>query len=184
MTSPLTTDDPSRGILGPIIHAEVGDTIDVVYQNHTTLPTSVHPHGVFHDKGSEGSMILDGTSAEQMADDHVPPGGSHTSHWSVPERAGPGPNDPSSFVWRYHSHVDEVADTNTGLIGAIGVTAKGKAKPDGTPVDVDREVFTLFSVLNENASLFLRQMMEKLKPGEALSDEDFDESNLMHSING
>ena len=104
--------------------------------------------------------------------------------WSVPERAGPGPNDPSSIVWRYHSHVDEVADTNTGLIGAIGVTAKGKAKPDGTPVDVDREVFTLFSVLNGNASLFLPQMMEKLKPGEALSDEDFEESNLMHSING
>ena len=102
----------------------------------------------------------------------------------MPERAGPGPNDPSSIVWRYHSHVDEVADTNTGLIGAIGVTAKGKAKPDGTPVDVDREVCTLFSVLNGNASLFLRQMMEKLKPGEALSDEDFDESNLMHSING
>ena len=78
MTSPLPVEDPSRGILGPIIHAEVGDTIDVAYQNHTTVPTSVHPQGGFHDKGSEGSMTLDGTSAEQMADDHVPPGGSHT----------------------------------------------------------------------------------------------------------
>ena len=183
-TTPLPVEDPSRGILGPIIHAEVGDTIDVVYQNHTTVPTSVHSHGVFYDKGSEGSMTLDGTSAEQMADDHVPPGGSYTYHWSVPERAGPGPNDPSSIVWLYHSHVDEVADTNTGLIGAIVVTAKGQANPDGTPLDVDREVFTLFSVLNENASLFLPQMMEKLKPEDALSDEEFEESNLMHSING
>ena len=87
-TTPLPVEDPSRGILGPIIHAEVGDTIDVVYQNHTTVPTSVHSHGVFYDKGSEGSMTLDGTSAEQMADDHVPPGGSYTYHWSVPERAG------------------------------------------------------------------------------------------------
>jgi len=191
-TTPLPVEDPSRGILGPIIHAEVGDTIDVVYQNRTSVPTSVHPHGVFYDKGSEGSMTFDGTSMDQMADDFVPPGGTYTYHWSVPERAGPGPNDPSSIVWLYHSHVDEVRDTNTGLIGAIVVTAKGMAEPDGTPTDVDREFFTLFSVLNENQSLFLPQMMEKVSAmsrgtegtAEALSEEDFEESNLMHAING
>src|ERR1700751_3244752 len=35
------------GLLGPVIHAEVGDTIRVVFRNHTTLPASMHPHGVF-----------------------------------------------------------------------------------------------------------------------------------------
>lgn len=194
-TTPVPTEDASRGILGPIIHAEVGDTIDVVFQNHATVPTSVHPHGVFYDKASEGSMTFDGTSMAQMADDHVPPGGAHTYHWSVPERSGPGPSDPSSLVWLYHSHVDEVRDTNSGLVGAIVITARGQARPDGSPLGVDREFFSLFTVMDENQSLFLGQMMEQhqIRPfeergegeeHEGPNEEEFGESNLMHSING
>ena len=175
--------DPSNGILGPIIHASVGDEIVVVFRNKTTMPVSVHPHGVFYLKDSEGSMTNDGSSAADMADDHVPPGASHTYRWSVPERAGPGPADPSSVVWLYHSHVDEVRDTNTGLFGAIVITRAGEANPEGMPADVDREVFSMFSVMDENQSLFLDSMITKLtKPD--LEDEEFGESNLMHSING
>lgn len=147
------------------------------------MPVSVHPHGVFYLKDSEGSMTNDGSSAADMADDHVPPGASHTYRWSVPERAGPGPADPSSVVWLYHSHVDEVRDTNTGLFGAIVITRAGEANPEGMPADVDREVFSMFSVMDENQSLFLDSMITKLtKPD--LEDEEFGESNLMHSING
>jgi hypothetical protein len=40
--------------------------------------------------------------------------------WGVPERAGPGPDDPSSIVWFYHSHVDERRD---GVGPAQTVTA-------------------------------------------------------------
>jgi FtsP/CotA-like multicopper oxidase with cupredoxin domain len=38
--------DPSLGILGPAIRAEVGDRIDVVFKNATTIPVSLHAHGV------------------------------------------------------------------------------------------------------------------------------------------
>ena len=43
------------GTLGPMIHAEVCDTIKVVFKNNSAeLDYSVHPHGVFYDKDSEG----------------------------------------------------------------------------------------------------------------------------------
>ncbi len=58
--------------------------------------------------------------------------------------------DPSSIVWMYHSHVDEVTDTNAGLVGAIVVTRQGKARPDGSPKDVDREFAAYFSVVDES----------------------------------
>ncbi len=43
----------------------------------------------------------------------------------VPERAGPGPADPSSMMWMYHSHWVETEDTYAGLVGAIIITQKG-----------------------------------------------------------
>jgi len=50
------------GLLGPVIRAEVGDTIRVVFKNHASRPYSVHPHGVFYAKDSEGAPYNDGTS--------------------------------------------------------------------------------------------------------------------------
>ena len=40
--------DRHLGILGPIIRAEVGDTIDVRFKNMATRNYSIHPHGVFY----------------------------------------------------------------------------------------------------------------------------------------
>ena len=37
------------GILGPILRAEVGDTIKVVFKNQASRNYSVHPHGVFYE---------------------------------------------------------------------------------------------------------------------------------------
>ncbi len=184
-TTPLAPHDESMGILGPVIRAEVGDEIIVVFQNNATIPTSVHPHGVFYEKDSEGSMTNDGTMGADMADDSVAPGDSHTYVWQVPERAGPGPNDPSSLVWLYHSHVESIADTNSGLVGPIVITAAGKADADATPSDIDQEVFSFFTVMNENESHFIDDMVAALavEPGEDDAD-DFEESNLMHVING
>ena len=177
--------DPSLGILGPVIRAEVGDTIEFVLKNNSTIPVSAHPHGVFYEKNSEGAMTNDGTSGADKEDDALPPGATYTYTWQVPERAGPGPNDPSSLVWLYHGHVDSIADSNAGLVGAIVITAKGKANADATPMDVDREVFSFFTVMNENESHFLDAMIAELPEPPTEDDaDDFEESNLMHVING
>lgn len=53
-------------------------------------------------------------------------------------------------MWLYHSHTNEVLDTYSGLTGALVITRKGSARWDGTPKDVDAEVFTLFEVMDEN----------------------------------
>jgi manganese oxidase len=180
--------DPNLGMLGPVIRAEVGDTIKVVFRNNTSFPASVHPHGVFYTKSSEGAPYADGTKNADKADDAVPPGGTVTYTWEVPERAGPGPADGSSVLWMYHSHTDEIADTNAGLVGPMVITRKGSARPDGSPVDVDKEVFSYFSVVDENQSPYLDQNLQELAqaPHEVAPDDEeaFEESNLMHSING
>jgi len=179
--------DDTLGMLGPVIRAVVGDTIKVVFKNNTSRPVSIHPHGVFYDKASEGAPYDDGSTSK--ADDAVAPNTTFTYNWKVPERAGPGPMDGSSVMWMYHSHTDEVADTNAGLVGAMVVTAKGKADPaTATPLDVDREIFSYFTVENENASPYLERNLRDLAGApNAIPEEDeeaFEESNLMHAING
>jgi FtsP/CotA-like multicopper oxidase with cupredoxin domain len=143
------------GILGPVLRAEVGDTIRVVFKNNATHPYSMHPHGVFYDKASEGSVYEDGSSASDKTNSVVPPGETHTYNWQVTERAGPGPADGSSVVWLYHSHVNEQRDVNSGLVGAIIVTARGMGDADGKPKDVDREFVCLFMLFDENVSWYL-----------------------------
>ena len=179
-------DEKYLGLLGPVIRAEVGDTIKVVFRNTCPFPASVHPHGVFYAKNSEGAPYNDGTHGANKADDAVPTGGTHTYVWDVPPRAGPGPDDGSSVMWMYHSHTDEVSDTYAGLMGPMEITRRGMARPDGSPKDVDREVFALFSVMKENSSPFLDENVHRFAqpPFPDPDDEDFEESNLMHSING
>ena len=184
---PVASEWQHLGTLGPVIRAEVGDTISVVFKNKARFPFSIHPHGVRYAKDSEGAPYSDGSAAADKADDAVPPGGMHTYTWEVPERAGPGPHDPSSILWMYHSHVDEPGDTNAGLVGPIIIARKGAARSDGRPTDVDREFVTLFTVFDENASPYLDHNIQTFAgsaPSTKKDDEGFVESNLMHSING
>lgn len=140
------------GYFGPVLRGAVGDTIRVVFRNHGAHPYSMHPHGVFYLKSSEGTPYNDGTTGADTADDAVPPGGSHVYVWAIPERAGPGPMDGSSVAWMYHSHSNEIRDVNSGLFGPMIVTAAGKAKEDGSPVDVDREFVMIFAETHEEYS--------------------------------
>src|SRR5579862_352857 len=152
---PRLPDEAYLGILGPILHAEVGDVIHVVFRNNGTHPYSMHPHGVFYEKASEGSPYDDDVPDAQKGGDSVAPGKTFTYVWQVPERAGPGPADPSSIAWFYHSHAEDRKDVNAGLVGAIVVARKGMARPDGTPKDVDREFVALYMAFDESQSWFL-----------------------------
>jgi hephaestin len=143
------------GLVGPILHAEVGDTIKVVFRNNATHPFSMHPHGVLYEKDSEGADYSDSTSGAGKSDGCVAPGATHTYVWQVPERAGPGQRDPSSVFWLYHSHCDELRDVASGLFGGFVVTRRGMARPDGTPKDVDKEFAAFFIAINENQSWYL-----------------------------
>lgn len=179
------------GFLGPLLRAEVGDTLRVVFRNNASHPASVHPHGVFYDKRSEGAPSADGTGPADKADDAVPPGGTHVYVWPVPERAGPAAGDPSSILWMYHSHTNEDRDVNGGLMGPMIVTRRGAAGPDGRPTDVDREFVVSFHEVDENVSWHLEHNIQtyagapdRVDRSEILFFTPFGVSNFMESMNG
>ena len=86
----------------------------------------------------------------------------------------------------YHSHSDEVKDTNSGLVGEIVISRAGQANPDGTPKGVDRNIVVDFQIFDQNQSLYLDQEIAGLKDAKTIDkdDDEFIESNLKHSING
>lgn len=180
------------GLLGPVIRAEVGDSIRIVFRNNGSHPFSMHPHGVFYDKDSEGAIYDDGTAGSDKRDDGVPPGKTHTYIWLAKERAGPSPGEPSSSLWMYHSHVDEARDVNAGLIGPLVITARGKARPDGSPQDVDREVVMAFAEMDENLSWYIDDNIKSyaLQPAKVRKAQgptfidQFGLTNLKNSMNG
>lgn len=163
---PRAKEDEYLGLLGPILHVEVGDTIKVTFKNKTSQPYSMSmPNDVFRAKHATGTgkeLDAEGEIQDPNAqpEDTVQPGATANYEWSVPELAGPQPGDPSSIVWAYSSHVNESKDAASGLLGAVIVAARGQANPDGTPKDVDREIVALFNTFNENASWYAQDNID------------------------
>jgi FtsP/CotA-like multicopper oxidase with cupredoxin domain len=185
-------DEAYLGFLGPVLRAEVGDSLRIVFRNNGTHPYSVHPHGVMYDKSSEGAGYQDNTTGARKDDDSVAPGATRTYRWLASERSGPGPMDGSSVLWMYHSHVNESADINSGLIGPMIITARGKAKPNGSPKDVDKEIVVAFAEIDENLSWYFDENIERftLEPktvrkaqGPTFVDP-FGLTNLRETMNG
>ena len=108
--------------------------------------------------------------------------------------AGPGDGDLSTTAYVYTSSVDPVAHPQAGLVGVLVVGARGSLlrRPRGegraeavAPAGVDALEPLLFTIVNENASPYL--LANAAAAGvaaEALDTPEFEESNLIHSING
>ncbi len=163
------------GILGPQIHAVEGDNVKVHFHNRADKPLSIHVHGLQYDEENEGADMKGSGAAVQ-------PGNTFTYHWEADSDAAPGPNDPSSIVWLYHSHVDAVTEVYDGLIGTIVVTKKGmeRATDDPRPKNIDKAFTTLFLVFDENG----RKVVKNGQREEYASAEEAEEGNLKHAING
>jgi manganese oxidase len=176
------------GLLGPLIRAEVGDTIEVLFRNNSRIRwSSMHPHGLLYDKASEGAFYADGRGTPALRPDMVPPGGTHRYVWRVPASAGPAHGDTSSVIWMYHGHYIEAQDLNSGLIGPIIVSASGATKADGTPRDVDREFVTAFAIFDETQSWLFETNAAKQRPFAQPYLRSVPESRkpyLIYSING
>lgn len=140
--------EPRLGLLGPVLRGVIGDTIEVTFLNRAWLPLSMHPHGVRYDKDNEGSYYKPAPGRGAA----IAPGAKYTYVWQLDEASGPRPDEPSSKAWLYHSHVAGDEEVNLGAIGFIVVTDPARARPDGTPKDVDREMGALFTIFDESAS--------------------------------
>ncbi|XP_019108749.1 hephaestin-like protein 1 isoform X2 [Larimichthys crocea] len=189
------------GFLGPILRAEVDDVIVVHLKNFATRPYTMHPHGVFYEKNTEGALYPDGTSNMFKMDDSVPPGGSYTYRWEVRPEFAPTDGDANCLTWVYHSHMDAPREISSGLIGALltckkgilketNYTVQGQTKPESVEEsvrnDVDQDVFLMFTIVDENMSLYLEENIQRCSDPDGVDQEDpdFQESNLMHAING
>jgi len=190
------------GLLGPVLRAQVGEMMRVTFLNRCSFPASIHSHALLY--SSIGDMnVMSGEHPSRRSMDSnnstgsgaattVQPNDTFIYEWFVPERSGPAIKDGSSVVWMYHSHVDQVADMNTGLIGPLIITREGwsKSSKDPMPRDVDREFIIMFTIMDENQSHFLNaSIINAIKPATTpretlMMDEEFLKSNQKNSING
>lgn len=175
------------GILGPAIECEEGDNVLVMLKNFASRPYSIHAHGMLYDSQSEG-----------VGFPGVAPGAAYVYNWTATYRSAPGPSDPSSIVWLYHSHVHSSQDINTGLVGVIVVTKQGRTKSayDSSPGDVEREFVLFYTIFNENVSYYIDDNIGMYIYNNSNSSStnsninvdkgshEWQESNKMHTING
>ncbi|XP_072045772.1 hephaestin-like protein [Amphiura filiformis] len=174
------------GILGPVIRAEVGDTLKITFRNNASRPYSMTPHGVWYDKSNEGRAYEDGDT--DASDENVQPGDTVTYTWKVPEAVAPGDNDDQCITWTYFSSVDPERDIYSGLIGPLLVCRDGSLDENGKQKNVDHEYILLFVFLDENRSWYLQATVDasEYENIEITSNPHvpFYWSNQMSSING
>ncbi|XP_058406209.1 ceruloplasmin [Diceros bicornis minor] len=179
------------GILGPVIWAEVGDTIRVTFHNKGAYPLSIEAVGVRFSKSNEGTYYdphhnpSSGSVPPPSA--HVAPKETFTYEWTVPKEVGPTYKDPVCLSKMYYSAVDPTKDIFTGLIGPMKICKKGSLHANGRQKDVDKEFYLFPTVFDENESLLLDDNIRMFTTAPDKVDKenaDFQESNKMHSMNG
>ncbi|KAI4896148.1 hypothetical protein NFI96_020013, partial [Prochilodus magdalenae] len=184
------------GYLGPVLRAEVEDVFEIHLRNFASRSYSMHPHGVFYEKNSEGALYPDGTSGAQKEDDGVPPNGTFTYKWTVKPEYAPTQGDSNCLTWAYHSHVVASRDISSGLIGALLTCKKGTLRfapevgsnySQVQRTDVDQDFLLMFSVVDENLSWYIEENIQTFcsdPDGVDPADPDFQYSNKMNVING
>ncbi|XP_075966261.1 coagulation factor V [Anarhichas minor] len=175
--------DEHLGILGPVIKAEVGQSIMVVFRNKAKRPYSLHPNGVSYTKQTEGLSYEDGSKYWYKYDNEVQPNTTFTYIWKVPASVGPVADESHCRTWAYYSGVNPERDIHSGLIGPLLVCREGtldKNEPDM------REFTLLFMIFDESQSWYYEEnheMMQRKNRRRAM-DHNLKENLKFHSING
>ncbi|KAJ3592346.1 hypothetical protein NHX12_007473 [Muraenolepis orangiensis] len=175
------------GILGPLIKAEVGQSIMVVFRNRASRPYSLHPNGVSYTKRTEGLSYEDESKYWYKYDNEVQPNTTYTYLWEVPERVGPMPGESDCRTWAYYSGVNPERDIHSGLIGPLLVCRKDTL--NNILVDM-REFVLLFMTFDESQSWYYEKNSEmmmrrkKSRGGSRTLDPKLQENLKFHSING
>ncbi|KAF3835415.1 hypothetical protein F7725_027973, partial [Dissostichus mawsoni] len=166
-----TADMEHLGILGPMIHADVGDKVTVVFKNMASRPYSIHAHGV----------------KTETPDVHLTqPGETHSYYWYVTKNTGPTPEQEQCTVSAYYSTADVTKDMYSGLIGPLVICRRSWGRSFGVRKEVE-EFALLFLIFDENESWYLDENIRthiKNPRTNLKDDETFIESNKMHAING
>uniref|UniRef100_A0A8C6X341 Plastocyanin-like domain-containing protein n=1 Tax=Naja naja TaxID=35670 RepID=A0A8C6X341_NAJNA len=143
-----------RGILGPVIRAEVRDTISIVFKNRASRPYSIYVHGVSVSKDAEGAVYPSDHKA-------VEPGHVYTYKWTVLDTDEPTVKDSQCITKLYHSAVDMTRDIASGLIGPLLVCKRKALDSKGVQKKADVEQHAVFAVFDENKSWYLEDNIKK-----------------------
>uniref|UniRef100_A0AAQ5ZUT6 ferroxidase n=1 Tax=Amphiprion ocellaris TaxID=80972 RepID=A0AAQ5ZUT6_AMPOC len=175
--------DEHLGILGPVIKAEVGQSILVVFRNKANRPYSVHPNGVSYTKQTEGLSYEDGSKYWYKYDNEVQPNTTFTYLWKVDSMVGPKPGESDCRTWAYYSGVNPERDIHSGLIGPLLVCREGTLDQK---LKDSREFVLLFMTFDESQSWYYeknRELMER-KTRRRVVSPYHGENLKLHSING
>ncbi|XP_062390504.1 coagulation factor V-like isoform X2 [Sardina pilchardus] len=172
------------GILGPVIRAEVGDTIMVVFRNLASRPYSLHANGIKYSKQMEGLNYVDGTPYWYQDDNAVRTNETYTYMWTVSSKVGPKDGEPNCRTWAYYSGVNPERDINSGLIGPLLICRKGSKKASRD--EASREFVLLFMTFDENKSWYYEKNYEMIRrrSRKTAMDPLFKEKIKFPAING
>nr|XP_023966358.1 venom prothrombin activator pseutarin-C non-catalytic subunit-like isoform X1 [Chrysemys picta bellii] len=172
--------DEHLGILGPVIRAEVDDVIQVHFKNLASRPYSLHSHGLFYEKSSEGRSYEDESPDWFKKDDAVQPNDTYTYVWFATKRSGPIQPGAACRSWAYYSGVNPEKDIHSGLIGPILICQKGTLSTSNRPVDT-REFVLLFMVFDEERSWYFNKHSKKTYTEKTSEVQKY---HKFHAING
>ncbi len=123
-------------IPGPLIEADVGETVIVNFQNKLPAPVTIHPHGIFYTQEMDGAY----------KGRHTDPGGfvQRNQTFQYVWEARPG----TEGAWMYHDHgPTDPVPLFKGLFGPMIVRPAGAPRPD-------REYFIAFHSFTPTATGF------------------------------
>ncbi|KAM6934597.1 coagulation factor V [Xenentodon cancila] len=171
------------GILGPVIKAEVGQSIMVVFKNNANRPYSIHPNGITYTKQTEGLSYEDGSKYWYKYDNEVPPNSTFTYLWKVGPSVGPESEECPCRTWAYYSGVNPEKDIHSGLIGPLLVCRQGALNDTATEM---REFMLLFMTFDESKSWYYDRNAEFMhrKSHRRILDANHKEKLKFHTING
>uniref|UniRef100_A0A8C1N046 Venom prothrombin activator oscutarin-C non-catalytic subunit-like n=1 Tax=Cyprinus carpio TaxID=7962 RepID=A0A8C1N046_CYPCA len=173
--------DEHLGILGPVIKAEVDQT--VFFRNLASRPYSLHANGVKYLKQMEGLSYDDQSPYWYKQDDAVQPNSTFIYMWTINSKSGPQNNESDCRTWTYYSAVNPERDINSGLIGPLLVCRKGTLdqKPLGR-----REFVLLFMTFDESKSWYYEENRERIerKNKRAVMDPNFKNNLKFDAFNG
>ncbi|XP_048043912.1 coagulation factor VIII [Megalobrama amblycephala] len=181
--------DEHLGIMGPVLKAEINDILTVVFKNLASRPYSFHLHGVY-DK-TQGSFSPgtgpEGSKAEDVPGDPVPPGEERVYNWRISRRQGPSASEFDCKAGAYYSNLNMEKDINSGLIGPMLICRPGTLRPRVMLQPDVTDYFLLFTTFDETKSWYLDYNIRKFctPPCQAKVDDSwFEMSNKFAAING
>ncbi|XP_058396091.1 coagulation factor V [Diceros bicornis minor] len=174
------------GILGPIIRAQVRDTLKIVFKNMASHTYSIYPHGVTFSP-YEDEVNSSSTSGNNIMVRAVKPGETYTYKWNILESDEPTERDAQCLTRPYYSNVDVTRDIASGLIGLLLICKSRSLDKRGIQRAADIEQQAVFAVFDENKSWYIEDNINKFceSPDKVKRDDPkFYESNIMSTING